>query len=83
MKRVMMLVVALSFAPAVASAEQADCDDSDRDCTSYEFGDEQVDGSRDGSGLELTSSTRRRAYERLINVRSDFLPELFKSVEQL
>ncbi len=83
MKRALVLAIALSLAPAIAWAEQGDCDEGDRDCTVYEFGDEEIDGSRDGAGLDLTTSNRHRAYERLINIRSHFLPELFKSVEQL
>ena len=49
----------------------------------YTFNDEEVDGTRSSGALDLTSVRRQRGTEGLIRVRTHFVRELVKSVEQI
>ena len=70
--------------PMAAAAEvEPPCPNNEENCTIYTYGDEPVDGTRTTGDLDRTSAGRRGARERLIRVRTDFFPELYKSVEQL
>ncbi len=62
-----------------ASAALAD----DDDVTRYDFTDELVRGDLVRPDVEVLEARRRRPTATLIRVREHFIPELYKSVEQL
>ena len=58
-------------------------DRADQDVTEFNFTDELVRGDLVSPYGESLHARRRRPRETLIQVRSHFVPELYKSVEQL
>jgi len=82
--RIIVLALALCLFPAVAAAEvERQCPREDQDCIEYTFGNERVDGTAESGAYDRTAARRSGSRERLVRVRTDFLPELYKSVEQI
>lgn len=82
--RIVVLTLALCLFPLAAAAESAPrCPDGQQDCVEYSFDNERVDGDRNVNELDRTRGGRRGAQEPLVRVRTDFYPELFKSVEHI
>jgi hypothetical protein len=53
------------------------------DTLSYTFEDQLVDANQRSSDLELLRVRTRRARESLLRIREHFIPELYKSAEDL
>ena len=81
MKRTLRTAVAAALwlsAPVYASA-----DNSDFEYTNYTFGDELVHGDLVAPLGEILQTRARAGRESLVRARSNFVPELLKSIEQL
>lgn len=84
MKAWIVIVFALCLAPLPALAEtgQADCRPGE-DCTIYEFPPDVVDGDvATGEGGPIYVAPRHGTVS-LLRVRTHFVPELVKSVENI
>ncbi len=79
-----LAIVAASFiliVPAMAVAQSEDNGGADE--TVYTFGDEDIPGTTLGpAGTQVTSTVGSDGTS-LINVRSDFVPEMLQSVDSL
>lgn len=82
--KIALLTLALCLIPLAAAAEvEPSCPEGQQDCTIYSFGNERVTGETESGELDRTGTHRPRGNEPLVRVRTDFFPELFKSVEQI
>src|ERR1700753_3345655 len=73
-----LLFIAAVTVPSVVAA-----DESDGRVTNYGFDDEQVFGDHPSPDGEVLRARTRERRESLIRARVHFIPELFKSVENL
>lgn len=67
--------------PAVAVAQGEDNGGSDE--TVHTFGDEDIQGTGLGPAGTIVTSTQLSDGTNLINMRSDFVPEMLQSVDSL
>ncbi len=85
--RTTIIVLAICLAPLAALAEtgQSDCPmgTSGDDCTEYRFDDELVDAGPQAGAIDVMHSGTRGRTISLLRVRTHFVPELVKSVEDL
>ncbi len=86
MRALIVIVAALCLTPLAAQAEtgQSECEPDAENCTSYEIGEEEdVRGQRRSGGLVRTTGSGSRTSVSLLRARTDFIPELVKSVENI
>ena len=75
-----LLGLSLLLLPCAARAEDAR---EVPDVLNYTFEDDLVGANRRSSDLMLLHVRMRKARESLVRVRENFIPELYKSVEDL
>ena len=76
--RLLAIHFALALGASVARAE-----DPKSDPVVYEFGDDMVHGSSKSSHEEVLHVRKRPTRESLIRVREHWLPELYRTAENL
>jgi len=86
-KATAIVVLALTLVPAAAAAEgaaESRCTAGQQGCTIYDdFDDENVDGTAGAPGIDRISTGRRGPLQSIFTVRTSFVRELVKSVEDI
>jgi hypothetical protein len=77
----LVLLLAAAAVPRAAAAE--DTGKPEPDATTYDFDDELVHGDTFGPDGRVLQARRRAERMSLIRVRKHFMPELFKTAEDL